>query len=480
MTDKHGFRWAAFASVSTDEQAQDHDSLSNQIRDCKEFAERLGGVQTAGPYIADGYSRTGYTDLSVAMAEIPPLAEAIKAAERNEYDVLFVRYFDRLGDIANNTFIKFKILRKQLRSVQEATPIFPPDLYEPSKDDATATMIHVGGIKQDARINRLINNRKENMPKRVRDGLAVGHPVYGYRYVSRHEPHQLVEENAAKILQARDLFMRGGSYYAVADMLEVSRNTARHILSNPYYAGVIKYGMTSIRPEGGFKNHRVHHSQDKWTVGQGKHQAIFTVAEHEAILAEMERRRETNKNATVRHVFSGLLRCDVCGDSLRQTSRKPMIVCRSGGYKHVAYLRPDFMQLMAERIKAELERDEPLPASVQSEDKSELLQQALANIKKKRAKIHDGFEAGLYDTVEASKRIRKLESESEQIRKDIERLKKARERQAGSQEIRLALLDYDMQLLLTKGDVGTVNRLFRAWLQEIRVRNGGHIQLIER
>lgn len=487
MTDNGSWRWAVFARVSSEEQAFDKDSLKNQVNESRVYAERLGGRETAGPFIAAGFSLTGYSDLSKARKDIPELDKAIAAAEYNEIDVLLVRYFDRLGDVGGNVFIHFKQFKKQLRSVQESSQIFPPELYQPEKDGTTAALIHIGGIHQDQRINRIISNLKENMPKRVRDGLPVGHVVYGYKYINSRTPPELVPEKAAKVIHARDMLMAGKSYYKIADYLGVTRNTAKYILANPFYAGIINYGMTSIRQEGDVKNRRIYHSKSKWTTGQGKHEPIFTIDEHKSILAEMQRRIETTKNATIRHVFSGLLRCDLCNSPLRQASqgwdrkhRARMMVCRQGGNTHVAYKLDAFMELVIAKIRYGLEGHDEGDA-IETEDKSDILKRALEDSKKVRRKIQEGFEAGLYTTGEASKKLRERDQAIEQIIQELDRIANTENKQHDSESARQVLADMeDLDKVIELGDTGIINRLLSAWLLEIRVQNGGIIKLVRR
>src|SRR5688572_3316230 len=95
------FRFATYAAVSSDKQAaEDKDSLSDQVKTARSAGIAQGGVETAGPFILDGYSRTNYVNLSDALHDIPPLADAIKAVEQNLFDVLIVDNIERFGDLA--------------------------------------------------------------------------------------------------------------------------------------------------------------------------------------------------------------------------------------------------------------------------------------------------------------------------------------------------------------------------------------------
>lgn len=478
----NSFRFAIFAAVSTDEQAQDHDSLSNQVRDGRTYAERLGGVEACAPFIADGYSRSFYEGLSEAMAEIPPLKDAIQAAEHNQYDVLIVRYFERLGVVAYPVFLRLGKLKKQIRSVQEPTPIVPPEIYDPAKDEATSTMIHLAGLKQDYRINRLINNLRENMPKRIREGLTPARMAYGYNYVSNKKPPELDPTKAAKLIQARDMLLGGESYSRISDFLGIDRSRVPSVLGNPYYTGQVSYNKTYIQRLG-TKRKQISQPKSKWTIGAGKHQPIFTQLEHEEILAEIQRRVELMRHHEVSSVFSGLLTCGVCGGRARRAKfgtkgkYKEMVVCRKFGARHIRWTYDEFMDEVVVKILDELEGSGA--GEDQTEDKTELILKAIEANKKQRSRVQEGFQSGVYDTAEASAKLRELENEQERLYKKMEKdaISKASHSQAGNvlEEIAPVLWDY----LSDPDNTKRVNSLLAAWLQEIQIGNK-EIKVIKR
>jgi hypothetical protein len=481
------FRFATFAAVSTDEQAQDHDSLTNQIRDARQYAERLGGVETCGPFVADGYSRSFYEGLSEAMADIPPLREAMLAAEHNQFDVLIVRYFERLGVVAYPVFLRLGKHKKQLRSVQEPTPIMPPELYDPTKDEATSMMIHMAGLKQDYRINRIINNLRENMPKRIREGLTPSRIPMGYIYVNNKTPPQLDPALGAKLVQARDMLLAGESYVTIAKYLGIDRSRVPSVLGNPYYMGQVSYNKSFIQ-RSGTKRQQIRQPRSKWTTGQGKHTPIFTPAEHDEIVAEIDRREELKRRSNVGFVFSGLLRCAVCGDRARRHkfgSRdryRDVIVCRSQGAHHVRYDYSDFMLKVTEIMQNELSRTEREEDGFQDADKSDAIRCSIEEQTKQRARVQSGHKAGVYTDQEAATEIRKIEQEVERLYRKLENETAARAAQRDAESL---LRDNDISRLIefiTTDEYGfdarQVNVWLAAWLQEIRV--GKEIQIIKR
>lgn len=477
MTD-NSFRFGVFSSVSSDEQVEDKDSLANQIMICREYGERLGGVETAGPFIADGFSRTFYEGLSEAMADIPALREAIYAADRNEYDVLFIRYFDRLGVLAQMVFTRLSKTKKQLTSVQEAVPITPPSIYDPTRNDSTPTMISIAAIKQSHRINRIINNLKENMPKRIRDGLHPNRTPRGYKRTDKKTPAEQDPAYVAKLLQARDMLMRGESYTDISVVLGINKTSVSRMLSNPFYAGIVAYGKTNIQRLG-TKRMVVPIPKSKWLIGKGKHTPIFTQAEYEEILAEIERRDEIGRRRHSTFIFAGILRCAVCGGMVRRNNfrGKDVIVCRSGGVKHVVHAYSHFFAMAARAIQQTMEKIESGEWE-ETEDKSELIRKALEEIKKRRKNVHEGIEFGSYSQAEGLKRIKELEVEEERLHRDLERSITERVNRREIAEGMKSIDVSDVPAWLATEEPLYINRLLVAWFKEIRV--GDTIKIIPR
>lgn len=480
----YSFRYSVWSAVSSDEQVTDHVSLENQIRDCREYAERLGGKETAGPYVADGYSRSYFEGLPEAMEIIPALKDAMLAADHNAYDVLFVRYFDRLGVLAQFVFIHLSKSRKQLISVQEAVPIMPPDLYNPAKDDTTPTMISIAGIKQSHRINRIINNLRDSMPKRIQDGLTPTRVPFAYTYVNNKTAPALDPTKAAQLIRARDLLMDGGSYTAIAKLLGIDRTRVPLVLGNQYYAGIVSYNKTYIQRLGN-KRTQVKNPRSKWTVGTGKHTPIFTIVEHEDIVAELDRREQVKRRQDNGFVFAALLRCGVCGERARWHNfgspgkYHKVVVCRVASARHIRHDYDHFFELVSSAIQREMARDHDGGDVDEIEDKADIIRQAIAATKNKRARVQDGFERGLYDTAEASARLRALEKDTERLHRDLEKstVEKVSRRDAAA-----FMRDVDPALVpewLEKGDTRRINRLLTAWLREIRVNVDG-VELVKR
>jgi len=79
--------------VSTDAQKEHGTSLPQQRKDLLQLARSLGYTVTKNHVYDDG----GYSGSQLSSSELPGLSELIKAAERREFEIVFVQYIDRWG-----------------------------------------------------------------------------------------------------------------------------------------------------------------------------------------------------------------------------------------------------------------------------------------------------------------------------------------------------------------------------------------------
>lgn len=424
-------------------------------------------VETTNPFIADGYSRSFYEGLSEGRKDIPPLDEAMRAADSNQYDVLMCYYFDRFRTLAYPVYIHLGKMRKQLRSVSEPTPIIPPEMYQFEKDTITATMIHLHGIKNDSQIGRLITQRKEAMPGRIKRGLPPSRIPYGYRYINSKTPPEQNPEKVELLLQGRRMLLNGETYTSIGALLGVHFTRVPTIYSNPFYMGNVVYNKTYLQRFGSQRT-QIPLPRSKWTVGEGLHIPIWTEAEYDEIQVELSRR---TRGETRRTLFNKLLVCDACGGRLHLGQKTNKFTCEQYGMKHVLITYSDFFNIAIDAITEELRREETGESLEDDEQKRQLLTDKLADLVRRRRVIQEGYEASLYTTVEASRLIRANEEEQEQITKQLEKLMMDRQAQRQADRV-MASVDWRRaREFFSDADPGATNRILTAWLKEIRVTN---------
>ena len=273
-------RFGILAGVSTDVQAGDKASIPDQIATCRRTIAQLGGVEV-DCYTMDGYSRTGYDSLADAMNEIPPLKNAIEGAEQDAYDVLILDNWDRLGDLGQLVNTRFKKYRKQIYSARQSSRIQHPDAYDPYSDESADIDMHIQGIIQRYRQNKLRRGWNAGMPKRIENGLTPLRVPFGYVWVNSKQPPRLDPTRASLLQQMKDLLLRGRPVNAIARYADESGvappnrgekwdpTSIRRMLANPYYAGIIGINRTKyiFDPKRKRKKRPVKQPRAKWGRG---------------------------------------------------------------------------------------------------------------------------------------------------------------------------------------------------------------------
>lgn len=345
-------RAAILCGVSSDAQArEDKASIPDQIRACRNYIETNGATE-AGLYVMPGFSRTGYDSLADAMNDIPDLKRAVDAAANNEYDVLLLDNWDRLGDIGQLLYTRFRWkLRKQLHSIRQSGKLQDPANYDPKLDTAGSIGIHVQGILQTYRIDKQLRNIEIGVQQRVEDGK------YSYGFPTGFTKTGWDEATATLIIYLEAEFMKG----ATLDQLEVIANASgikpkradrwraeviRGILMNPFYAGKVfnhRYRRLEKRISAKGKRVNVMRPNKDAKMYDGAHEPLWSWDEHLRILEELQDRYEHMARHNVKN-FSGLLRCGICD--------KPMKLY-NGTYACYP-LHPDPIRLTLEQVDEQI------------------------------------------------------------------------------------------------------------------------------
>jgi len=490
-------RFGILAGVSSDIQVQDKASIPDQINTCRRAIQQLGGVEV-NCFTMDGYSRTGYDSLADAMNDIPPLKEAIESAEQNAYDVLILDNWDRLGDLGQLVHTRFKRYRKQLFSARQSSRLHDPETYTPYMDESAGIDMHIQGILQSYRINKLRRGWGIGMPKRVENGLTPLRVPFGYRWVNKKSPPELEPQKAALILQMADLLLQGRSMNAIAQYADQSgiappnggdkwdASTIRYMLANPYYAGVVGIHRTKYIHDPKRKNkHRpIAEPYNKWVIGQGKHERIWDEVRHRAIVYELDRRRETNKYYSARFPLSGLLTCSECRGKLHRRSnghgarRRKVLSCAVGS-SHISLEYEDGLDLVINAL-SEVLSDQPYQDNgPKAPDVIDHTQAALEDLAKLRRRVQVGYESGIYNQVEAAEKLREIEKQVQALDQQTE----ARRRQADIRaEFTGQIQEYlpNLSVWIREDDPAVVNRILSALFRDIIIHPDHTVDLIRR
>ncbi len=490
------FRYALLTAVSTDNQAhEDKASLGDQEKTARRAGEQQGGEETAGPFVVDGYSRTGYVNLTDALVDIPPLAAAMEAAEQDRYDVLIVDNIERLGDLAPMVSTFLKRYRKQIHSARQPSRIFDPAEYDPFADESSDIMIHVEGIIQKYRINKLQRGRRIGMPRRIDKGLTPNRVPFAYTHAGSKEPPRLDPVRGALLQQLKDLLLKGRSLNALAQHADASGiappngggkwdiSAIKYMLANPYYAGVVSINRIKYiyDPKRKKKKRPVPQPRVKWKEGQGRHEPLWDAATHRAIVQELERRFTTNQYFASRFALSGLLTCSECRLKLHRRShghapRWKVWSCKVGP-AHVILPYEELVDLVAQELVIQLQQQED--TSTEPQEDVDQTEAAKAALNKERKRVQDGYKSGIYSDAEASQEIARIENQLEILEQQVVEREGMADIQAEFMEQFQGHLD-QLPWWIRNDDPQIVNRLLSALCEDIIVHPDRRIEIIKR
>ena len=465
-------RFAVWAAVSSIEQV-DGVSLDNQIKKCKERGLAEKWQDTGLQYVADGYSRTGYIDLSKAEQNIPPLAKMLGDMRQGRFDVLLVWNYDRLGDLIVMVATDFRNNKRQLFSLSQPTPV--QEIYNPYMADSSFIMQALAPIWQKQRIADLSRKWEAGMPKRVKDGLHPNHPPFGYKWISKTEPPEIIPAEIALVKSMATMLLEGHSLKGIARHcaktgLKLKRGKWSHtaiinILENPYYVGVIEWPKRKR-----MSNKLLPVPLSARTVAKGRHEAVFTEDEFNSIVTELANRYKRNRKSQIYFPLSGLTYCGTCGEKMRRNVYHPGIRVlrdnRSASCKTYKY--DAILKTIAEQIQAEsLQRRNPKKVNPTLQENYD---DEIKDIEQRIERVQQSAELGVYSPLQAAKRVSALQEELEKIARRKFEKEQAEKAQKDFSDL-FEELEYMAEWIMTD-DPAIVNRLLRSVIEKIIITDG--------
>ena len=302
-------KYAIYVRVSTEEQAQHGFSIEAQKEKASAFVMSQDG-EIYKIYVDDGYSGKNL--------KRPALQNLIKDAENKKFDIVLIYKLDRLSRRLSDLVSlgeKFEKLGIGIKSVTE-----PFDTTTP----AGKLMFNMlGSFAQFER--ELISERtKLGIMRRIKNGYWSTTPPFGYNLkdgklvINEEEAeivrkcyslfleHNLGVELIARTLNKEDLVSRRKGKW--------SRNSVWTMLTNPVYAGYIRWDGEVIK---------------------GQHKAIISKTLFDTVQKRLkEKDRYTSWVGISPNLFIGLIFCKKCGAQF--ISSKPGNGTKKGAYRYYA------------------------------------------------------------------------------------------------------------------------------------------------
>lgn len=462
-------RFAIWAAVSTIDQAEG-DSLDNQIKKCRERGKYEKWIDTGLQYVADGYSRTGYVNLSDAEHDIPPLAQLLADMRSNKFDLLILWNYDRFGDLIIMIGTEFRNHKKQLFSLSQPTPI--QETYNPYMDDTSTIMQALAPIWQKQRIADLRRKWEAGMPARIKDGLHPNHPPFGYRFIDKEKPAEINPAEALLVKQMAKMLLEGKSLKAIARECNKSgifprrtnnwqQSIVSNILENPFYAGTIYWRKVKA-----VQGKLIPQPLANQTIAEGKHEPMFTKEYWGLVMAELKRRRERNQRIQVKYPLSGLTFCGHCERKvMRGSYAKPKpkrAVLREEDRSCNTFMYDDIFPKIADRIQSEsIARAKKKQSRVSSPNRDK----EIKDLEDRLERVQQSAELGVFTPPKAAKRVAEIQRELEKIYMEQEAFA---EIEAANKDFMETFDDLnDMSEWIQSDDPAIVNTMLHAVIKRI-------------
>jgi len=486
------FRAAIWAAVSTETQAAgDKVSLGSQEELCRSLLTSRGWEEAAGPYVVPGASRTRWVNLRDAEQEIPPLRVMLDDAQASRFNLLVLYDFNRLRDLLDPVARTLAAYGAQVFSVSQPVDPLPPDGFDAYTADTSSMMQGLSQIISRAQVADLRRKYRVAMPKRVQElGLPANGIPYGYAKPLGREtdrkavPVQIPEEIDA-LRRIRELFLSGHSRGDIALALTSigvpaprshwNPATIGMLLTNPFYCGLVVFGRSRVKadPRSGQRKRLQGLPRSMWTIGQGKHQSLWTEQEFDEVQEEIRRRR--GRNIGIRrpvYQLTSLLRCGECGATLgrfRNGPRAEPAIWRC--YLGPTHPRASITETRAlDQLAAQLQKfleGLALPPEVTRERRP---RSGLEHLTTKRLRFQRVYGDGLMSYEDFAARIRELDDQVELItRQSGQGNSQRRRRQAVD---RLAGIQGSLPAFLNQATALEVNQALRDLLDGVTVGRG--------
>lgn len=364
----------------------------------------------------------------------PEMLRLLEQVEAGAYAGVFCMDIDRLG---RGSMSEQGIILETFR-LAETKIICPGKTYDLT-NDADEELTEMKALFARFELKMIRKRMRRGLMQTIQAGGYVANQPYGYRKctVGKLPSLEINEEQAKFIRHIYKRYREGVGAHIISEELNAmgsvpnrsdkwSRNTVRHVLRNPTYAGKVAWNRVKrYKPTKNNPRPRAEHQKmEDWILVDGLHPAIIPWEEWQQVQEIRKGRYIPSQNhGQVANVLAGLIRCGNCGHNMQRMGQNkcdPRILCTEKGC-----IPSTKYDLVVDRFMESLERiRDDLQIEVQqakAPDISGLLAEQstiAAKLKKTATKIdtlHDLLEDGTYDRATYKERMAKAEAEQESL-----------------------------------------------------------------
>lgn len=315
MNDNTRKKFVVWAAVSSLPQAKKI-SLDDQIDEAQRHVDRFNG-QIVAVLRVPGKSRS-IVLFEDACSKIDAYAELRELIQRRAFDVLIYLDRSRLGRKASLSMAVVELCHDAgIVTYEMESPPSSLNLAE-SHDEMLIGAIKSVGAQQE--IRKLVDRHRKGMLGRAQAGKFPNQLPYGYKRVFAPDGTERVEIDDGEAAQLRtallELYVGDGlTQQQVAD--EMTRRGFVYRTGKPWAQA---HMMTILRAvwqaAGKVVLNRTSQTNRPYTITEGAHPPILTEEEAQAIFDEQRRRTNNRNRPRSPRLFSGVLRCGVCGEPM--------------------------------------------------------------------------------------------------------------------------------------------------------------------
>lgn len=426
-----------------------------------DLADKLG-------LVIDGvYEEVASGEKLYARPEMLKLLEKIRAGE---VEAVLCMDIDRLGrgGMADQGTI-FDTFR------EAGTLIITPEKTYDLTNDIDVEMTEFKAFFARAEWRAIRKRMRRGLMQTIEAGGYTANAPYGYRRcrIGKLPSLEVVESEARFVRYIYERYLAGVGAQTIAQELNSmgscprrgaawNRNTVRHVLRNPTFAGKVAWNRVKhYRPgaHGKDKHHVVYSPESDWIMVDGIHEAIIP---WETWL-EAQRRRKAHyippSNTGQRaNPYAGIIKCSRCGHNMQRmgsSSGEAYLLCTTKGC--CAGAKFEYVdERMKELLRDELESLKLMIANGSAQN-TEALEAALSAVDHEREKVetriprlYEFLEDGTYDKSTFRVRLDAAESELAALASKREDLtKQLEERRSRDPRAAAAALENLLQLFPT-------------------------------
>ncbi|MFT0563130.1 recombinase family protein [Bacillus cereus] len=445
---------AIYARVSTIEQAEEGYSVDEQIRVLNKFCEHEGYL------VYDEYVDRGISGKNISGR--PAIQRLLLDAEQKKFEVVLVWKMNRL---ARKSLDLMNIVEK-LESKNIAFRSYT-ERYETETSTGKLQFQLMAAIAEYER-NNIAENVKMGMIARAKEGRWNGGQVLGYDVVEisgdnrkRKDTHLVINEREANTVQLIfQMYSSGHGYKSIANYINkkgyrtkkgktFSLNAIKIIVTNPVYAGYIRY---NVRKD--WNEKRRNNINPNPIIQKGEHEPIIS-EEVWQIAQNVYQSRSCKPNRIHDGEFplTGIMRCPACGAGMvisRTTNtlkdgtkrvleyyvcgawkNKGTLVCRSNGVRteYADAFTLDKLQrlmhsdkLIKELVKSVNSRNGKIFAPLQKE--FDMYAKQMNEAEQKLSKTFDAYTDELISKAMYVEKAKRLEGQIQELKELMEPLRK--------------------------------------------------------